>query len=289
MLNFFKWLRANATVSRFQLAFPRIRIRIPTMQTPMPTPLYRACPGCQNPYPTWTGFWSHMRQSRNPLCQAARRRLEESMNPPSSQSSNNSLESSGDDETAMPFEGDFFGTARDYDGDNFGQLEDGHTDSNHEDSNSGLDEGLDHDAGLDQRLFEFELEDSLEPNRECRMDSNLESDMESDSDSNLRDIRLASQRLAAEERADSHPQIVRYSDHYPSSRPGFIVSCSSTSGDSAYTASVDGKKNLWAPFTSEIDWKVARWAKLRGPGSTAFSDLLAIDGVYILASFLVQC
>jgi len=70
------------------------------------------------------------------------------MNPPSSQSSNNSLESSGDDETAMPFEGDFFGTARDYDGDNFGQLEDGHTDSNHEDSNSGLDEGLDPSGSL---------------------------------------------------------------------------------------------------------------------------------------------
>ncbi|PPQ81967.1 hypothetical protein CVT26_004198 [Gymnopilus dilepis] len=27
------------------------------------------------------------------------------------------------------------------------------------------------------------------------------------------------------------------------------------------------------------DWKVAQWAKLRGVGSTAFSDLLAIDGV----------
>jgi hypothetical protein len=28
-----------------------------------------------------------------------------------------------------------------------------------------------------------------------------------------------------------------------------------------------------------MDWKVAHWAKLRGPGSTAFSDLLNIDGV----------
>ncbi|KAJ3998439.1 hypothetical protein F5050DRAFT_1798464 [Lentinula boryana] len=37
--------------------------------------------------------------------------------------------------------------------------------------------------------------------------------------------------------------------------------------------------NPWAPFISKIDWKVAHWAKLRGPSSTSFSELLAIDGV----------
>ncbi|KAJ7845718.1 hypothetical protein B0H14DRAFT_2357953, partial [Mycena olivaceomarginata] len=35
----------------------------------------------------------------------------------------------------------------------------------------------------------------------------------------------------------------------------------------------------WAPFKSRIDWAVARWAKLRGSTSTAFSDLLAIEGL----------
>lgn len=37
--------------------------------------------------------------------------------------------------------------------------------------------------------------------------------------------------------------------------------------------------NIFAPFQSELDWKVARWAKLRGPGSTAVSELLEISGV----------
>lgn len=37
--------------------------------------------------------------------------------------------------------------------------------------------------------------------------------------------------------------------------------------------------NLYAPFTSRLDWEVARWAKLRGSGSTAFSDLLGIEEV----------
>ncbi|THU75130.1 hypothetical protein K435DRAFT_707628, partial [Dendrothele bispora CBS 962.96] len=35
----------------------------------------------------------------------------------------------------------------------------------------------------------------------------------------------------------------------------------------------------WAPFTSEIDWRVAKWAKMRGASSSAFTELLAIDGV----------
>lgn len=35
----------------------------------------------------------------------------------------------------------------------------------------------------------------------------------------------------------------------------------------------------WAPFSTRQEWEVARWAKLRGPSSTALSELLAIDGV----------
>ncbi|KAF9777395.1 hypothetical protein BJ322DRAFT_1102350 [Thelephora terrestris] len=35
----------------------------------------------------------------------------------------------------------------------------------------------------------------------------------------------------------------------------------------------------WAPFSSRVDWEIARWAKLRGPSSTALSELLGIDGL----------
>lgn len=37
--------------------------------------------------------------------------------------------------------------------------------------------------------------------------------------------------------------------------------------------------NMYAPFASKLDWKVAEWAKLRGPSSSAFNELLQIDGV----------
>ncbi|KAI0649799.1 hypothetical protein C8Q79DRAFT_902444 [Trametes meyenii] len=37
--------------------------------------------------------------------------------------------------------------------------------------------------------------------------------------------------------------------------------------------------NPYAPFASKMDWQVARWAKLRGAGSTSFDDLATIEGL----------
>ncbi|KAJ6599450.1 hypothetical protein B0H10DRAFT_1959125 [Mycena sp. CBHHK59/15] len=37
--------------------------------------------------------------------------------------------------------------------------------------------------------------------------------------------------------------------------------------------------NIWAPFASKLEWELARLAKLRGPGSTAFTDLLKITSI----------
>ncbi|THU93081.1 hypothetical protein K435DRAFT_799989 [Dendrothele bispora CBS 962.96] len=41
------------------------------------------------------------------------------------------------------------------------------------------------------------------------------------------------------------------------------------------------KTSAWAPFKSEMDWRIERWAKLRGPSSTALTDLLSIPGVSV--------
>ena len=38
-------------------------------------------------------------------------------------------------------------------------------------------------------------------------------------------------------------------------------------------------ESIWAPFRSQCDWQVAHWAKMRGPTSSAFTDLLAIPEV----------
>lgn len=62
--------------------------------------------------------------------------------------------------------------------------------------------------------------------------------------------------------------------------PGECGTWTSYHGYSARLARCrDINSNQWAPFTSQVDWEVARWAKLRGPGSTAFTELLAIPSV----------
>ncbi|KAI0635789.1 hypothetical protein C8Q77DRAFT_1052098 [Trametes polyzona] len=47
----------------------------------------------------------------------------------------------------------------------------------------------------------------------------------------------------------------------------------------AFQSSVDNDANLYAPFVSRLDWEFARWAKMRGPGSTAVSELLSIEEI----------
>ena len=37
--------------------------------------------------------------------------------------------------------------------------------------------------------------------------------------------------------------------------------------------------NIYAPFSSEIDWDIAEWIKLRGPSSAAVNELLKIPQV----------
>ncbi|KAF8258517.1 hypothetical protein EI94DRAFT_1774184 [Lactarius quietus] len=55
----------------------------------------------------------------------------------------------------------------------------------------------------------------------------------------------------------------------------------SATGANTYQFQVldEGTTNVYAPFLSKTDWEIARWAKLRGPGSTAFSELTSIKGL----------
>lgn len=72
---------------------------------------------------------------------------------------------------------------------------------------------------------------------------------------------------------------------YLSSRAGAPIpkSKSHASTNETYGATLDPEgldaANPYAPFTSKLDWEIAHWAKLYGPGSTAFTNLLAIEEV----------
>ncbi|KAG2061352.1 hypothetical protein BDR06DRAFT_966333 [Suillus hirtellus] len=60
-----------------------------------------------------------------------------------------------------------------------------------------------------------------------------------------------------------------------------------------YHAQLDDSSadNIYAPFASKLDWDIARWAKLRGSSSTAFTELVSIEGALFsdpnFAGFLV--
>jgi hypothetical protein len=42
---------------------------------------------------------------------------------------------------------------------------------------------------------------------------------------------------------------------------------------------LSNKDNPYVPFSSKLEWEIARWAKFRGPSSTAVSELMGIEGV----------
>ena len=76
------------------------------------------------------------------------------------------------------------------------------------------------------------------------------------------------------------PVVVQtFRDHFQNSKAGKPTSNRQHSS-TAHGSGVGGsEENPYAPFTDRINWEIAKWAKLRGPSSTAFSELLSINGV----------
>lgn len=85
---------------------------------------------------------------------------------------------------------------------------------------------------------------------------------------------MAQRRLHEHEQA---PTIVRY----PDIQAGQPVDVIKQPSNATYHAQLDDSSadNIYAPFASKLDWDMARWAKLRGSSSTAFSELVSIEGV----------
>jgi len=68
---------------------------------------------------------------------------------------------------------------------------------------------------------------------------------------------------------------------YPDARAGKPITGQPThSANATYGIDAGSTASVYAPFTSQIDWDIALWAKLCGPSSTAFTDLLEIDRVH---------
>lgn len=80
------------------------------------------------------------------------------------------------------------------------------------------------------------------------------------------------------DRTEIKPKIVRYSDRYPEQKAG-IIRKQKMPLDHDYQKEVAEKDNPYAPFSSKMDWELGKWGKMRSAGSTAFDELLTIDEV----------
>ena len=66
---------------------------------------------------------------------------------------------------------------------------------------------------------------------------------------------------------------------FPFGRPGAPISGDAQGRSAHDRQDATPTGSPWAPFRSQLDWEVARWAKRCGLTATAVLDLLAIPGV----------
>ena len=88
------------------------------------------------------------------------------------------------------------------------------------------------------------------------------------------------QHVTIEGRLRSHPVVIPYPGEYA----GKPIAESEVGSESGYEASLGATTGPWYPFKTKMEWEIAQWAKLRGPGATAFNEFLHIDGVSVLCS-----
>jgi hypothetical protein len=123
-------------------------------------------------------------------------------------------------------------------------------------------------------------------------DSSNSSDTEYDSDSPNPIDDLGDDTNAGNDEEHSHlltePEVAQPQEelwveptiaHYPGKRAGEVCSKGITVMQGYKNALGGPSDNPYFPFSSQIDWELAKWAKLRGPSATSFTELLHINGV----------
>jgi hypothetical protein len=70
-----------------------------------------------------------------------------------------------------------------------------------------------------------------------------------------------------------------HTEKFTAGRAGAPINKRDIPTNQRYQHTFSDVDNIYAPFTSQLDWEVARWGKIRGSSSSAFNELLSIDGV----------
>ncbi|KAI0685649.1 hypothetical protein BC835DRAFT_1455506 [Cytidiella melzeri] len=144
-----------------------------------------------------------------------------------------------------------------------------------EDDDIDMESDKSYEGDLEETDEEWDVEEAnirLEPHRQPRQipeNSSRENSAEEDADLQAAQLR----RDGAERQLQYAPHIVGFPG-----AAGKPVGRSGSQND-AYASGIPAANNPYYPFGSRMDWEVARWAKVRGPGSTALTELLQIPGV----------
>ncbi|KAG1731873.1 hypothetical protein EDD22DRAFT_788370 [Suillus occidentalis] len=217
-----------------------------------------SCPGCHESFST-TGYSQHLAKTRQTPCRAflaAFRANSDSQSLPlnptpqaGSLSPPPEPEDLAEQDQPPLFEGDFFGAYEE------GDLEW---------PDSGDEEDL-----LYNDEWEPPVQDNDDEQEPPVPDNGIPNDEGAEDLENHREI---------EQRALEQDDIVIVP--YPDALAGMpIIGPCAHDSNTTYGNEAGNPDNIYAPFTSQMDWDVAKWAKLCGPSSTAFTELLAIDGL----------
>jgi hypothetical protein len=91
-------------------------------------------------------------------------------------------------------------------------------------------------------------------------------------------------RGGAEETLDQRPRNVKFGGH-----AGEPFSDEGEGQFEMYAQKLGQTDNPFAPFSSQLEWEIARWGKMRGPSSTALTELLSIDRVSQQLDHVSRC
>jgi hypothetical protein len=211
-----------------------------------------------------SGLRIHQLWSKNPLCNLKTEVTEPSVTKGTSSSHQAAAE---DVEMAVDPHGDLFG---DY-ASAFYPIDDPMDKS---DSDLDCDSDPDEDDPDEDEFYAAlaEQEKGLEPDRHQIPASVPNPNCGMDEFSQGPALRL---RGGAETGLQKEPFIVKFTQ----GKAAAVYSRTGLDNNAAYAKDLGNLNNPYSPFSSKLEWEIAYWDKMRGPSSTAFTELMSIEGV----------
>ena len=215
------------------------------------------CKGCNTTFKR-SGLFAHLHKTPNPSCKTYLKRI---------QHDNifwSEIENSTENQIHIPEfnvddDGDIFGDFANYSEADWGMDIDDETEptSVNDQTNQDVFDLEDEDRDLYMATM-AEEELGMEPERAPRPLSPTQSIHMNDTDSLITIGKASRLRGGFEEELKNEPFKVRFGG-----QAGAVLK-EDTPSNNSYSAEVGANQNLYVPFASELDWKFARWAKLRG-------------------------